>query len=217
MHWPTVIERNRDDLLKIVAMLVLMTGRAVAGVLPRRVHRAVVNVLLPAEAALRRLIAIAAAQVTVEPREAGPMPEGGIPEGAGKRKRAPSFPLFDRRRSVDPKGRTVPGFGPNIGGFDDDEPRPPEGRAAGPDDPVDAERLARRLAAAQAALSDIPGQARRLARILAARRSRWLRVMRPGRPPGHRARGRHPVDGVLADCHQLALMALHEKESRAPP
>lgn len=85
-----------------------------------------------------------------------------------------------------------------------------------PDDMLNAKRLCRRLLALQAALGDLPKQARRLARWEAKREAaraksgRYIRAMRHGRPPGYRARPRHPVDFVLGDCHALALYALHD-------
>jgi hypothetical protein len=84
---------------------------------------------------------------------------------------------------------------------------------------TDATRLCRRLQALQAALRDVPAQARRLARWLARgeklrQSGRWARVspLRSGRPPGHRARNRHPVDEVLKDCHELALYSMANPE-----
>jgi hypothetical protein len=57
------IERNREPLLRIVAALFAMIGLTEAGAverLSRPVYRAVLFVLRPAEAAVRRLIIVAA-------------------------------------------------------------------------------------------------------------------------------------------------------------
>ncbi|MBU0582583.1 MAG: hypothetical protein KKB66_04310 [Alphaproteobacteria bacterium] len=149
-----------------------------------------------------------------------------------------ALPLFDPPRrclSKGPRRRYVPARAvPRIcvpGG-----PHP-EVRAEGeprrtPDDPIDATRLARRLAALAAALDDLPGQAMRFARrqaflrrAAAARqdtpahgRPRRTWPLRPGRPPGGRLLTYDPaaparknirdVDEILAHAHSLALHAL---------
>jgi hypothetical protein len=105
-------------------------------------------------------------------------------------------------------------------------PSPPS-----PDDPVDATRLRRRLAALAAALDDLPGQAKRFARWKASRdarceapgRIRRISPLRPGRPPGGRltcydpaaASRRHTreVDEILAHAHALALYALQQPDT----
>jgi hypothetical protein len=70
----------------------------------------------------------------------------------------------------------------------------------------------RRLRAVRHALETIPEQARRLRREQAAM-ERPLRVMRRGRPPGHRANGKRVIDTILAECQELALMAQTEVET----
>jgi hypothetical protein len=63
------------------------------------------------------------------------------------------------------------------------------------------------------ALDDIPRQAKRLVRWQ-ARRSRpdiyppkFSVPLRPGRPPGYRAKRSHDIDDILNECHDLALIA----------
>jgi len=59
MDWALAIERNRQPLLRIVAALFAMIGLTETGAverLSRPVYRAVLGVLRPAEAAVRRLI-----------------------------------------------------------------------------------------------------------------------------------------------------------------
>ncbi|MCR6650563.1 MAG: hypothetical protein NVV73_03200 [Cellvibrionaceae bacterium] len=113
-------------------------------------------------------------------------------------------------------------------------PAPPS-----PLDPLDATRLALRLAALGRTLDDLPVAARRFAlwraRIAALTdpsrhggnaaggqaknpgRARRIWPFRPGRPPGQRpARGRepsHPVHAVLDDVHGLALWALEPADT----
>ena len=109
-------------------------------------------------------------------------------------------------------------------------------RLPSPDDPIDASRLARRIAALGRALDDLPGQARRFMRWQAARdaavaqnrcrdaaggqirehrnrspgriRHRRIWPLRPGRPPGSRRRNAREVDEVLTHAHALAVWAL---------
>ncbi len=78
--------------------------------------------------------------------------------------------------------------------------------------PVNAAALHRRLRALRLALADLAKQARRLARYngrrdaaLKAGRPARLSPLRPGLPPGWRARPRHAIDPVLRECHRLAL------------
>src|SRR5690606_28266510 len=96
-----------------------------------------------------------------------------------------------------------------------------------PDDPVDATRLALRLRAVAKALDDLPAHANRFARWRArrdaARKEQAQRApshqrgvtrrvwpLRPGRPPGWHAAGRHahPVHDVLSIVHDLAFWAM---------
>jgi hypothetical protein len=99
-----------------------------------------------------------------------------------------------------------------------------------PDDPLDAGRLHRRLAALSSALDDLPGQARRLVRwkarrdrALAAGRIQRITPLRPGRPPGGRLSRYDPdaprrknirdVDEILSHAHALAHHALRPDTS----
>ena len=212
MGWSRCIEINRRDLLPIVAGIVTMLGGGETVL--RSVYLAVLAKLLLAEAILRRLITIAAKDMVVKPRARRTPPSGAIPKGEGDR--VASFPLVDPRRYAGPpKEKTASGYGPNVRGLDGlDPPPPPAQSGVAPDDPVTADALRRRLDALIRAMEDIPAQARRLARRM-AEAERPLRPLRPGRPPGHVARGRSPIDVLLADCHELALMALAGAD--APP
>ena len=81
MDWDRAIERNRDALSAILAGLFAMlglTGTATVGRIPRQVHRAVLRVLRPAEAAARRLIVIAARGMVAKLKAPRPMPKGRI-------------------------------------------------------------------------------------------------------------------------------------------
>ncbi len=130
--------------------------------------------------------------------------------------RIPAFALFDARKSFKPRSTwRGPKPVPRIRYFDEVQVFEPR-IVVTPDDLVDARNLTRRLYALQRALGDLPGQAKRLARWEAKRRAvravtgKYIAPMRPGKPPGHRDRGKHPADYVLKDCHALALYALHD-------
>ena len=198
MNWGLAIEINRRALLRIVMGLFAMVGTDT--VVTRAMRRAVLASLLPAEAAARRLIAIAATGLV----------EFADDDAVQATGRMPNLPLIDARR--DPKPPEPPvasGRGPGVWFLDDLGDVPPEKVAQ---ESISSARLLRRLRALRHALETIPAQAKRLAREQAAM-ERPLRVMRPGRPPGYRKHGRAPIDVLLADCHELALMALAEVEA----
>ena len=66
MDWNAAIERNREALKRILAMLVAMAELAGGGAtLPRHLHRAVLRLLRPAESAARRLVIVAARGLVV--------------------------------------------------------------------------------------------------------------------------------------------------------
>ena len=99
MDWDRAIERNRQPLLRIVASLFAMIGLSEDGQverLARPLYRAVLLVLRPAEAAVRRLIIVAARGMVVKPS-----PKRSAPAGlriAGKGGARLSFRLFDPRK-----------------------------------------------------------------------------------------------------------------------
>ena len=212
MDWNAAIEKNREALKRVLAVLVAMDGFAsfsspLAGedgsarrgraeppaepgegcshglpvTLPRHLHRAVLALLRPAEAAARRLIIVAARGLVVALPPARPrkparpilrhgigtgivMPRGfrpGVGTPAGTRTLC--LPLFDPlpRWGVAPRP-AANGF-PRISipGLTRPFPLP---RAPSPDDPIDATRLALRIGALARALDDLPREARRFAR-----------------------------------------------------
>jgi hypothetical protein len=220
MDWDRAIERNREPLLRIVAALFAMIGLSEAGQverLSRPVYRAVLLVLRPAEAAVRRLIIVAARGMVVKPSPVRSAPAGLAITGTGQGRL--SFRLFDPRQRFD-SGRPSrsPRPQPRIrfmgGGFDPRIPlfRQPQPAPAAPapkkDDTVNARPLCRRLAAIKGALEDLPRQARRLARWRArpmeTRRPKLAAPLRLGAPPGRRIRPTHEVHAILKECHWLA-------------
>ncbi|HEV7255159.1 MAG TPA: hypothetical protein VGN97_18895 [Mesorhizobium sp.] len=160
--------------------------------LPRHLHRAVLRLLRPAEAAARRLV-IAAAQglvVTLPPahlRKPKPPSErskGGRPGAVtgiwtpphlrpsrAPRPRTPCLPLFDPLpRTGGVRRKTASGV-PRVcaPGWSAPHPVPLKQTSKGrrspaPDDALDATRLALRLHALASALDDLPREARRFAR-----------------------------------------------------
>jgi len=243
MDWGAAVERNRESLKRILATLVAMAGLADgATTMPRRLHQAVLRVLRPAEAAVRRLIIVVAQglvvtllpqrQRTTKPRSIFVKNGGGtgiiLPPGmrpgdlassaaqASPNAGTLSFPLLDPLRFPRKRQPTAQGV-PRICLPGVTVPFPVAvRRPPAPDDPIDVKRLTSRLRLLGHVLDDLPGQARRFARWLArrnARRTSRLWPLRPGRPPGGRRRSTHEVDDVLAATHGLAFDALERRDT----
>ena len=222
MDWTLAIDRHREALRRVVALIAAMAGlrqsalggrqsgtsspsAADAGresdrrvptadclTLPRRLHRAVLRLVRPAEAAARRLIVVAARGMTLPPlppRREKPVPEilpkgsaatglvsTGIPvhrlglanlaQPLPKRPRNPfrPLPLLDTLRGL-PR-RQVVRRGPvrSVPRIGLSGRTAFAGPPPSPCDPVDATRLGLRLAAIAAVLDDLPHHAMRLAR-----------------------------------------------------
>jgi hypothetical protein len=242
MNWIRAIEINQAALIRIVAELMAMAGLGEAGVVTRlhqSAYEAIVQVLRPAESAVRRLIVVAAKGMVLEPARARAMAETpGNSGNPGKIARTPadrskgnakngvrlSFKLFDTRKDFTRDQSAQAAFTrrlPRIHVFDFDprvplfhpKPTPPE---PGPT-AIEATRLCRRITAMKMALEDLPKQARRLLRWQARRKAIEKPVftdpLRPGRPPGSRKRQRFEIDKVLTECHALARMAQNEDTS----
>jgi hypothetical protein len=205
--WPLCIDVQKKALLRVLAGIAERLGESEA--VARMVLAGLFAALRPAEAAARRLIAIAAHGLVVETVEKRAAPSAPIPKGSGSGGRVPCFALFDPRRRIGTKRRKASGGDANIWFMDGLDVRRDRAAPPSPDDMLATARLRRRLAAVLHALHDIPKQARRLARRY-ARQDRPIRPMRPGRPPGFRAGGTREIDDILADCHELALIALAE-------
>ena len=227
MDWALAIERNRQPLLRIVALLFGMIGlgdgRSVARV-SRPVYRAVLSVLRPAEAAVRRLIVVAARGIEVRPQAVRPAPSRWAISSGAIRSRV-SFQLFDPRRALAIGHRrrdAEPRSAPRIRVIDVDfDPRIPLFRPAPrvaaeeaepeEDHTIDAGPLCRRLVAIRAALEDLPRQAQRYARWRArphdTRRPRRRDSLRTGPPPALRRKPVREVEEILSECHWLARHA----------
>ena len=196
MDWDFSIERNRGQLLGVVAALFAMIGLAEGGMverLSRPLYRKVLGKVKAAEAAVRRLIIVAARDIVVEPRPKRPAPKRPINsnksqakskgEGQIRESRPPSFPLCDpqrrsdagrprrrRRKGPEPRIRVI-GYDPRIPWFlrgPDPTPAPVvEKIAPAKDHTVSAKRLCRRLFAIVRALTNIKREAKRYALWLA--------------------------------------------------
>jgi len=239
MDWNFAIERQRERLLLLVMELFAKIGLSERGGverLPKPLYRFVLWVLRGAESAVRRLIFTMASNIVVEPRPKRPFPKGrviarkdkdkdqGPDQDKGRKKRGPSFKLFDptkrehgrrrrKSRKSNPRARYID-YDPRIPEplrslFLPPPPAPvPEVAAAIDDGTVDAASLCRRLFAIVGALQDLPRQAMRLARWQARpaeeRRPQRESPLRSGRPPGWRSRSTHEVHEILKECHWLA-------------
>ena len=240
MDWNAAIEKNREALKGVLAILVAMAGiGGAAFILPRYLHCKVLRLLRPAEAAARRLVIVAARGLEVPParlHEPKPKPAilcNGVGTGiltpshlqAGRSRPAPrtlALPLFDplpgwgdRRRPV---AKSVPRI--SVPGYTERLPVaiavPPS-----PRDPIDARRLLLRFQALGRVLDDLPRHARRFARWRARgkeaaqdkkphRPFRRVWPLRPGRPPGWRRNPVHDVHEILNVTHGLAIWALED-------
>lgn len=218
MDWSRAIERNSEALAGVVAGLAVLFELAGGATrISKSLRRSILRVLRPAEAAVLRLIVIAARGIRVLPGapRAAPMP--AIAKGPRRRL---AFRLFDPRKRFSFGPSRGPRLGPRIHVFASD-PRvtawwPVAQPAASPpsadDGLADGRRLVLRFEALERALADLPGQARRLARLMARREAAPGLLprspLRPGPAPGARKVKVLDVDFVLAECHGLARDAL---------
>lgn len=206
LDWDFAIEKHREALKGILAMLVAMAGfsvlqarggAAIAGgvTLPRHLHRALLALLRPAEAAARRLVIVAARGLVVEPvppRPRKPAPPSiflrrgergtgivlppGFAPGFMKPARLNPTPSRPGFRLFDPlprwKRRVRQTAVPRISGPGFAAPFPiARRRPPSPHDPVGTARLVLRLNALGSVLDDLPRHARRFARWRAAGRA----------------------------------------------
>lgn len=201
MDWNVAIEMNREALKRVLASLVAMAGFASVSSLrgdandagpaslPRHLHRMVLRLLRPAEAAARRLVIVAARGIVVAPSpprlckaqseaKAAPLfvrdgivPPIGMHPDTGRQVVRPAVPPHARAFSLfDPlrppfRRRPTPSGVPRIWAPGCRDPVAiPARKPPMPDDPIDAARLGLRLAALASALDDLPRHAVRFAR-----------------------------------------------------
>jgi len=235
MDAAALVDRNLSALRAIVAALLAMAGLSPGQkTLPRHLHRSILRLLRPAEAAARRLVIVLARDVVVPASALRPHGWRPIDRVRAQKNFPLSLPLFDRfkrfaRRkppAVAVPRISMPGLTPPF----TVAPR----LAPTPDDPIHATRLKARLSALLKALDDPEPLAVRMARWQARRRmlvqaadakavprsphGRRLSPLRPGRPPGQfcksrRSGERHRVHDILEHAHELALCALERRDT----
>lgn len=219
MDWDHAIERNREQLTRIVAALFAMVGLDEGGSVSRLsipIYRAVLRILYPAEAAVRRLIAVAARGLRVKLPPARPMP-ATLRSFQRKGLARMSFPLCDPRSSCAPQPRhSGLRTHPRIHAFANGQlvtilGRSPFDPTPQPDGMADAVRLCHRLSAVKSALENLPREARRLARwqarVAAKPAVKFRKALRPGPPPAVDYMPQHEVNHALKECHWLAWEA----------
>ncbi len=222
--WNDAVASNTQALKTVLGSLLgLLTvyGGVEALKVPRGIRATILQVLRPAEAALRRLIVIAARDVTLEVRATKTRPPPHHPKMRSAKSQILSFPLFDPRKRFGQKRVTYTSLTPRVFFIAPAAPfsplfaQPPETRPMQnpePEKPINARRMCFRLKAIAAALEDVPHQARRLVRLQARRENRksMITPLRPGKPPGHRNLPSRGIDYILEECHKFAMGVLAE-------
>ena len=229
--WQDAVVRNARALTVVVAQLVGLLA-AYGGVgavrVPRAVHATVLRVLRPAEAALRRLIVVAARDVMVAMVGKKSLPISKVRAVSVRRSQRLrlqqlglqrlAFQLFDPRMRLSTFGQphvTYAKVSPRVSFIAADPPFVPfavkplePSRDPEPEKQISARRMCFRLQAFSAALADLPKQARRLAawrvRRANGQQSTFTSPLRPGRPPGFRKVPMFDIDLVLDECHRYA-------------
>jgi hypothetical protein len=224
--WTEAVTRNTQVLKAVVAQLLGMLaafGGTEARKLPQFLRATILQVLRPAESALRRVIVIAARDVKLEVSASKARSTQRIPKTRSLETRTShkSFQLFDPRKRFSQQRVTYVSVAPRVSFIAPDAPFAPPFAPAGETQParntepvreISARHLCQRLKAIAAALEDVPHQAKRLVRLQARRENRksLMAPLRPGKPPGHRSTPCHGVDHILAECHKFALGVLAE-------
>ncbi len=222
MDWPLAIDKNREKLISIIVALMASLGLVDGGkltTLPFYLYRKALLILRPAEAAVRRLIMMAAYEMKLCGFNLPPRGEVVRRTGEGELRRKngaetgwhnPSFNLIDPLKPFTEEAPDYSEFGQSFTEGD------------GPSDrtPTPAASLGRRILALKRALDTIEKQARRLTRwyalrdqALAQNHPHRLSPLRPGFPPGYRRKPRHEIEEVLLDCHSLAQYARERRDS----
>jgi hypothetical protein len=222
--WNDAVARNTEALRTVIGSLLgllSLYGGTEALTLPRGIRATILQVLRPAEAALRRIILIAARDVTVEVTASKAKPPEHILKTRIAKTRSMSFQLFDPRKRSGQQRVTYTSKVPRIFFIAPDAPfsplvaQPPEIRPTQnpePEKQITARRMCLRLKALAAALEDVPRQAKRLVRLQARRDNRKSMIppLRPGKPPGHRNMPTRGIDYILEECHKFAMGVLAE-------
>jgi hypothetical protein len=220
MDWQLAITRNREALTVIIMALVKSLGLSkdsALTTLPILIYTRALAILRPAESAVRRLIMIAAMQLSPtkfrvsKPNASHPNFASFAQSNAGH---IPPFNLIDPLKSF---GEPTPDFqvlGTSYHQSLDNQDLPQTTTR------ISALTLNRRLLALKHALDDLPKQAKRLARWYAQRdaarqnlRPHRLSPLRPGTPVGLPKSKRSEVQELLLECHLLAIYARDQHDS----
>lgn len=216
MDWPLAIDKNRERLMRIVIALMASLGLVKGGMLttlPRLLYRKALLILRPAEAAVRRLIMMAAyelelRQVRLRPRRKNVTRQNDFSFASSLKQSLPSFNLIEPLKSFEFETPDFSSFGATFSGNEYNFSS------------IAAGQLGSRVLALKNALDNIQSQARRLARWYQARdlalkqnRPHRLSPMRPGLPPSYRFKPVREVEDVLLDCHSLASVARDRRDS----
>ncbi len=216
MDWPLAIDKNRERLLRIVIALMASLGLVKGGMLttlPRFIYRKALLIIRPAEAAVRRLIMMAAyemelSRVKLRARRTNDAGHNDFSFAASLQQRLPSFNMIDPLKTFDYETPDFSSFAQTLGSNTSNFTRIPAGQ------------LGRRLLALKSALDNIQAQATRLTRWYADRdlalkncRPHRFSPMRPGLPPGYHRKPIHEIEDILLDCHSLAGVALDRRDS----
>jgi hypothetical protein len=209
MNWELVLKRNGSELLQLVLAMLAGLRALSGGAATQEARLSLLRMLRPVEAALRRLIVIAARGMVAKGRLSPVSSEfSGV---VGAKAGIGVFALFDPRKRFGTVRRGTPVL--TVIGWDT------PARESAVAMPVGFEAIGRRIAVLRAALEDLPGQARRLARFRARRALRAeagrkvgpASPMRPGWPPGYRVRNAAAVHELLLDCDTLARRVENER------
>jgi hypothetical protein len=219
MDWQLAITRNHEALLIIVAALMRSVGLIAGGTLttlPHFLYRKALLTLRQAESALRRLIVIAALELSL--RGFNLFPRGEVVRRTGEGESVRRNPRREGQRQrlfnlIDP-----------LKTFDQDTPDFTEIYAdhmgVKNHEPIPAASLGNRILALQQALNSIPKLAKRLTRwyerrdlALKLNQPHRLSPIRPGCPPAFHKRKHTEMDAVLKECHSLAQYARERPDS----
>jgi hypothetical protein len=216
MDWQLAITRNHEALLAIIVALMKSIGLVEEGqltTLPKYLYRNALLILRQAESALRRLIVIAAHEMTlrgVRPRKPRLCQTDFSLLPASREDKIPAFNLIDPLKDCSTQERD----------FEETDYSREQSVENRDRTPIPAAHLGHRFLALKHALNTIPQQAKRLTRWYAQRDlalkqkiPHRLSPMRPGTPPAsHRAK-RSEMDQLLLECHLLAIYARDRRDS----
>jgi hypothetical protein len=216
MDWQLAISRNREALTTIIVALIKLLGLTDGGVLttlPTDIYVRALGIIRPAESAVRRLIMIAALQLS--PNMSSPRRSRNCTTDFAFSKHRhesyiPTFCLIDPLKNFNNEAPNCASLQVSFDGnykLEDTKQ-------------ISAHALGHRLLALKNALDNLPREAKRLARWYAARnlalrqnKPHRMSPMRPGSPVGLPRRHLSEVQEVLRECHLLASNARDQNDS----